>query len=208
VLDQAAWLDGAVTAGFQAALAKHNQQLGHASPEGLEVGRRIVDALKANLLFLSAALPRTILPPLFNRYGAGHGFQDHIDNAVRVHPLSGQPLRSDLSITVFLSEPEEYDGGELVVEDRYGLQQVKLEAGDAILYPASSLHRVTPVTRGARVASFFWVQSLVRSDEQRTLLFDMDLAIQRLAGQVGQTDPSIVAMTGAYHNLLRMWAEA
>lgn len=206
-IDAGDWIDGNKTSGFQAAMAKNNLQLDHASPEGLEAGRLITDALATNLLFLSAALPQAILPPLFNRYGPGHVFHDHVDNSVRRHPLTGANIRTDLSATLFLAEPETYDGGELVVEDHYGVHQVKLAAGDMVLYPASSLHRVMPITRGERVASFFWIQSLVRRDDQRTLLFDMDLAIQRLAGTAGQGDPSIVSMTGVYHNLLRMWGE-
>jgi PKHD-type hydroxylase len=207
LIDAGTWIDGNKTSGFQAALAKSNLQLDHASPEGLDAGRRITAALQSNLLFLSAALPQTILPPLFNRYGPGNLFRDHVDNAVRRDPVTGANVRTDLSATLFLAEPDTYDGGELIVEDNYGAHQVKLAAGDMVLYPASSLHRVTPITRGERVASFFWIQSLVRRDDQRTLLFDMDLAIQRLAGTVGQDDPSIVSMTGAYHNLLRMWGE-
>jgi PKHD-type hydroxylase len=207
IIDAAAWVDGNVTSGFQAALAKSNLQLPHASPACVEAGRMIVAALEANLLFVAAALPQVILPPLFNRYGPGQAFKDHVDNAVRIHPHTAAHIRTDLSATLFLAEPDTYDGGELVVEDRYGVHQVKLGAGDLLLYPASSLHRVTPVTRGERIASFFWIQSMVRRDDERTLLFDFDLAIQRLGGMVGQDDPSIVAMTGAYHNLLRMWAE-
>ena len=207
VLDAADWIDGNATSGFQAAMAKTNQQLPQDGAAAREVGAIIVQALQANPLFVSAALPRTILPPLFNRYGVGMGFADHVDNAVRRDPSTGQPLRTDLSITVFLSQPEDYDGGELVVEDAYGSHLVKLAAGAAILYPASSLHRVTPVTRGARTASFFWIQSLVRDDGKRALLLDMDVAIQRLAGAVGATDPSVLSLTGTYHNLLRMWAE-
>lgn len=207
IIDAAEWVDGNTTSGFQAALAKNNLQLPHASPAGVEAGRMIVSALDANLLFVAAALPQVILPPLFNRYGAGHGFKDHIDNAVRRHPHTGAHIRTDLSATLFLAEPDSYEGGELVVEDRYGLHQVKLGAGDLVLYPASSLHRVTPVTRGERIAAFFWIQSMIRRDDQRTLLFDCDLAIQRLGGMVGQDDPSVVALTGAYHNLLRMWGE-
>ena len=155
----------------------------------------------------AAALPQTILPPLFNRYGPGQLFRDHVDNSIRRDPVTGANIRTDLSATLFLAEPETYDGGELIVEDRYGVHSVKLGAGDMVLYPASSLHRVTPITRGERVASFFWIQSLVRRDDQRTLLFDLDMAIQRLAATVGQDDASIVSMTGVYHNLLRMWAE-
>jgi PKHD-type hydroxylase len=207
VIDAGQWIDGNRTSGFQAALAKANLQLDHASPEGLEAGRRITEALGRNLLFLAAALPQTILPPLFNRYGPGQLFRDHVDNSIRRDPVTGANIRTDLSATLFLAEPETYDGGELIVEDRYGVHSVKLGAGDMVLYPASSLHRVTPITRGERVASFFWIQSLVRRDDQRTLLFDLDMAIQRLAATVGQDDASIVSMTGVYHNLLRMWAE-
>ncbi|HWU15621.1 MAG TPA: Fe2+-dependent dioxygenase [Caulobacter sp.] len=207
VLDAAEWIDGNATSGFQAAMAKTNQQLPQDGAAARELGAIIVQALQANPLFVSAALPRTILPPLFNRYGVGMGFGDHVDNAIRRDPSTGQPLRTDLSITVFLSEPDDYDGGDLVVEDAYGSHLVKLAAGAAILYPASSLHHVTPVTRGARTASFFWIQSLVRDDARRALLLDMDVAIQRLSGAVGAADPSVLSLTGTYHNLLRMWAE-
>jgi PKHD-type hydroxylase len=207
VLDAADWIDGNATSGFQAAMAKNNQQLPQDGAAAREVGTLIVQALQANPLFVSAALPRTILPPLFNRYGVGMGFADHVDNSIRRDPSTGQPLRTDLSITVFLSDPEDYDGGELVVEDSYGSHLVKLAAGAAILYPASSLHHVTQVTRGVRTASFFWIQSLVRDDAKRALLLDMDVSIQRLSGSVGPTDPSVLSLTGTYHNLLRMWAE-
>jgi PKHD-type hydroxylase len=207
VLDAAEWVDGNATSGFQAAMAKNNLQLPQDGAAAREVGAIVVQALQANPLFVSAALPRTILPPLFNRYGVGMGFADHVDNAIRRDPATGQPLRTDLSVTVFLSEPDDYDGGELVVEDAYGSHLVKLAAGAAILYPASSLHHVTEVTRGARTASFFWIQSLVRDDARRALLLDMDVAIQRLSGAVGTTDPSVLSLTGTYHNLLRMWAE-
>ncbi len=207
VLDAAAWVDGNATSGFQAAMAKNNQQLPQDGEAAREVGAIIVQALQANPLFVSAALPRTILSPLFNRYGVGMGFGDHIDNAVRRDPATGALLRTDLSITVFLSPPEDYDGGELVVEDAYGSHGVKLAAGSAILYPASSLHHVTEVTRGVRTASFFWIQSLVRDDAKRALLLDMDVAIQRLAGAAGAADASILSLTGTYHNLLRMWSD-
>nr|B0T179.1 RecName: Full=PKHD-type hydroxylase Caul_0045 [Caulobacter sp. K31] len=207
VLDAAPWVDGNVTSGFQAAMAKNNQQLPQDGAAAREIGAIIVQALNANPLFVSAALPRTILSPLFNRYGVGMGFGDHVDNSVRRDPVTGQTLRTDLSITVFLSDPDDYDGGELVVEDAYGSHLVKLAAGAAILYPASSLHHVTEVTRGVRTASFFWIQSLVRDDAKRGLLLDMDVAIQRLSGAVGTTDPSVLSLTGTYHNLLRMWAE-
>jgi PKHD-type hydroxylase len=206
VLADADWVDGKVTAGFQSALAKRNQQLPEDSREAKELGATVTAALGSSLLFLSAALPARIFPPLFNRYEGGEAFGDHVDNAIR-QTREGVRIRTDLSATLFLSEPEDYDGGELVVEDTYGLHSVKLAAGDMVLYPASSLHRVEPVTRGARVASFFWVQSLVRDDARRTLLFDMDLAIQRLGQAVGQEDASVVSLTGTYHNLLRMWAE-
>ena len=207
ILDAAPWVDGNMTSGFQAALAKHNQQLPQDGEAARAVGAVIVKALEGNPLFVSAALPQTILSPMFNRYGEGMGFGDHIDNAVRRDPVTGQRLRTDLSATLFLCEPEDYDGGELVVDDLYGSHAVKLSAGDLILYPASSLHHVTEITRGLRTASFFWIQSLVRDDAKRALLLDMDVAIQRLSGAVGTTDPSVLSLTGTYHNLLRMWAE-
>ncbi|MGR4862801.1 Fe2+-dependent dioxygenase [Caulobacter sp. LARHSG274] len=207
VLDAADWIDGNATSGFQAAMAKHNQQLPQDAAAAREVGALIVQALQANPLFVSAALPRAILPPLFNRYGEGMGFGDHVDNAIRRDPSTGLPLRTDLSATLFLTDPDAYDGGELVVEDAFGSHIVKLPAGGLILYPASSLHRVTPVTRGVRTASFFWIQSLVRDDARRGLLLDMDVAIQRLSTAVGSVDPSVLSLTGTYHNLLRMWAE-
>ena len=207
ILDAADWVDGNVTSGFQAAMAKNNQQLPQDGAAAREVGAIISRALQANPLFVSAALPRTILPPLFNRYGVGMGFGDHVDNAIRRDPSTGLPLRTDLSATLFLTDPDDYDGGELVVEDAFGSHIVKLSAGGLILYPASSLHHVTPVTRGVRTASFFWIQSLVRDDAKRGLLLDMDVAIQRLSGGVGATDPSVLSLTGTYHNLLRMWAE-
>lgn len=206
-IDAADWGDGNATSGFQAALAKRNEQLPVTGDAARETGAAIVNALNRNPLFVSAALPQSILPPMFNRYGAGHGFDNHVDNAIRQNPATGRPIRTDLSATLFLSEPEDYDGGELTIEDAYGAHSVKLPAGDMILYPATSLHNVTPITRGARVAAFFWIQSLIRSDAQRTLLFDMDVAIQRLGQQVGAGDPSLVSLTGTYHNLLRLWAE-
>jgi PKHD-type hydroxylase len=207
VLDAAEWVDGNVTSGFQAAMAKNNLQLPQDGAAAREVGAIIVQALQANPLFVSAALPRTSLRPLFNRYGAGMGFGDHVDNAIRRDPSTGLPLRTDLSATLFLSDPDDYDGGELVIEDTFGSHIVKLPAGGLILYPASSLHHVTTITRGARIASFFWIQSLVRDDAKRGLLLDMDVAIQRLSGAVGAVDPSVLSLTGTYHNLLRMWAE-
>lgn len=207
LIDAADWTDGNVTSGFQAALAKQNRQLPEGSPAAREAGATILAALERSPLFIAAALPARIYPPLFNRYGVGDGFGDHIDNAIRRNRLDGTQLRTDLSATLFLTEAEDYDGGELTVDDTYGVHQVKLGAGDLILYPASSLHRVEAITRGARISSFFWIQSLVRDDARRALLFDMDLAIQRAGATLGQGDPSIVSLTGAYHNLLRMWAE-
>ena len=170
-------------------------------------GEIVLDALGRNTLFVAAALPAKVWPPLFNRYRGGERFDTHVDNAVRVKRGGVERLRSDLSATLFLSPPESYEGGELTVEDTYGAHAVKLAAGDLILYPASSLHHVTPVTSGERVASFFWIQSMVRDDAQRRLLFDIDLAVQRLASEVGQGHASVVALTGSYHNLLRMWAD-
>ncbi|WP_421739801.1 Fe2+-dependent dioxygenase [Caulobacter sp.] len=207
IMDAAPWADGNITSGFQAAMAKNNQQLPQDGEAAKAVGAIILAALEVNPLFVSAALPRTILSPMFNRYGQGMGFGDHIDNSIRRDPVTGQRLRTDLSATLFLCEPEDYDGGELVVDDLYGSHSVKLGAGDLILYPASSLHHVTAVTRGTRTASFFWIQSLVREDAKRSLLLDMDVAIQRLSRTVGVDDPSILGLTGTYHNLLRQWAE-
>jgi PKHD-type hydroxylase len=206
LIDAADWTDGNATSGFQSALAKQNRQLPEGSDAAREAGAAILAALERHPLFLSAALPARIFPPLFNRYGVGDGFGDHIDNSIR-RDREGRQLRTDLSATLFLTEPDDYDGGELTVDDTYGVHQVKLAAGDMILYPASSLHRVEAITRGARVSSFFWIQSLVRDDARRALLFDMDLAIQRAGAGLGQGDAAVVSLTGAYHNLLRMWAE-
>ena len=205
-LDQADWVDGRVTAGHQSARAKDNMQLPEDHPASRELGELILTALQNNPLFMAAALPLKVFPPLFNRYQGGQSFGTHVDNAVR--QVSGTPhrVRTDLSATLFLAAPEEYDGGELSVEDTYGLHNVKLPAGHLILYPASSLHHVRPVTRGARVASFFWIQSMVRDDGQRTILFDLDMAIQRISGEVSD-HPSVIQLTGVYHNLLRRWAD-
>lgn len=207
ILDAGPWVDGNLTSGFQAARAKTNEQLPQDCEAALRVGEAIVQALEANPLFVSAALPQFILPPMFNRYGEGMGFRDHVDNAIRRDPVSGRRLRTDLSATLFLEEPENYDGGELVVNDLYGDHVVKLSAGDMILYPSSSLHHVTAVTRGRRTASFFWIQSLVRDDAKRTMLLEMDVAIQRLARKVEADDEGVLSLTGVYHNLLRQWAE-
>lgn len=205
-LDSADWIDGRVTAGHQSARAKENLQLPEESPLAHKLGDSIVTALERNLLFMSAALPLRIFPPLFNRYSSGHSFGLHVDNAVRQVRGTAHRIRTDLSATLFLSSPQEYDGGELIVEDTYGPQTIKLPAGHMVLYPASSLHKVQPITRGSRVASFFWIQSMVRGDSDRALLFDMDLAIQRLNRDTPD-HPSVVQLTGVYHNLLRRWAE-
>jgi len=204
-LDRARWVDGNVTSGHQSARAKHNEQVAETDPVARELGEEILVALAASPLFMSAALPKQVFPPLFNRYAAGMDFRNHVDNAIRAHGPTGVRIRTDLSATLFLAAPSEYDGGELLIEDTYGVQRVKLDAGSLVLYPATSLHRVEPITRGARVASFFWIQSLVREDAQRSLLFDLDMSIVRLT-RAHPEDPSLVALTGVYHNLLRMWA--
>ena len=205
-VDSAEWFDGSVTAGHQSRLAKNNLQLAESDPVAVEIGDLIIKELEQNALFVSAALPRKIFPPLFNRYSGGQSFGTHVDNAIRQVAGTEHHVRTDLSATLFLSEPEEYDGGELVIEDNYGVQKVKLRAGSMILYPASSLHHVMPVTRGTRVASFFWIQSMVRDDGERTLLFDLDTAIQRVSVDAS-ANPAAVQLTGVYHNLLRRWAE-
>ena len=206
LLDEAEWVDGRVTAGHQSTHAKDNMQLPEGSPVARELGSMILSALEQNALFISAALPARVFPPLFNRYQGGQAFGTHVDNAIR--QVTGTPhrMRTDLSATLFLTGPDEYDGGELVVEDTYGTHNVKLPAGHLILYPATSLHQVRPVTRGARLASFFWVQSMVRDDGERTLLFDLDVGIQQLNGG-GSGRPAAVQLTGVYHNLLRRWAD-
>lgn len=210
ILDAADWIDGKVTAGYQSSKTKDNMQLPEGSPAARELGDMILAALSKNPLFLAAALPLRIFPPLFNRYAGGQSFGTHVDNAIRQIPGTPLRIRTDLSATLFFAGPEEYDGGELCVEDTYGVKKVKLPPGHMVLYPATSLHHVTPVTRGARICSFFWLQSMIRDDGQRSLLFDLDLAIQRigrdLAGNsVGET--TSVQLTGVYHNLLRQWAE-
>ena len=206
-LDAAQWVDGRATAGHQSARAKNNVQLAEQDPLAQQLGGVILDALDRNPLFVSAALPLKVFPPLFNRYAGGQDFGVHVDNAIR--PVRGTPhrVRTDLSATLFLAGPDEYDGGELSIESTYGLQRVKLPAGHMVLYPASSLHRVEAVTRGARLASFFWIQSMVRDDAERALLFDLDQAIQRLSLDTPD-HPGVIALTGVYHNLLRRWADA
>jgi PKHD-type hydroxylase len=207
IVDGGEWVDGNVTSGPQSALAKRNAQLPEDSPAAREAGRLVLDALGRSSLFIAAALPLKIFPPLFNRYQGGEAFGTHIDNAIRIHRSSEFRVRSDLSATLFLEAPERYDGGELVVEDNLGVQSVKLPAGHLLLYPASSLHRVEPVTRGTRVAAFFWVQSMVRDDSARTILFDLDRSVQALAAERGQGDGEVIRLTGLYHNLLRRWAD-
>lgn len=208
MLDAADWADGRITAGYQSAKAKDNAQLPEDSPAARDVGALVLDALSRNSTFFSAALPKRIYPPLFNRYGGGQSFGYHVDNAIRYDRSRGgvDPVRTDLSATLFLSAPDEYEGGELIIEDTFGMQSVKLPVGHMVLYPGTSLHKVTPVTRGTRVASFFWMQSMVRDDGQRRLMFDLDIAIRRVTADVPD-HPALVQLTGVYHNLLRQWAE-
>jgi len=205
LLDSTDWVDGRVTAGHQSLRVKDNAQLPETHPVARELGEMIVGALQRNPLFISAALPLRVFPPLFNRYQGGQSFGNHVDNAIRQSAAGGMRIRTDLSCTLFLVDPEEYEGGELQVEDTYGVHSVKLPAGHMVLYPSSSLHNVTPVTRGARIASFFWLQSMIRDDGERTLLFDLDTAIQRLTVDLPD-HPSAVQLTSVYHNLLRRWA--
>lgn len=207
LMARAAWVDGRATAGHQSAQVKNNEQLPEGGAEARAIGAMIVGAIERSPLFISAVLPSQVFPPLFNRYGPGMHFGAHVDNAIRAVSGTGARIRTDVSCTLFLAEPDEYDGGELVVEDTYGTQRVKLPAGHAVVYPATSLHRVEPVTRGARVASFFWVQSMVRDDGRRALLFDLDMAIQRVRGDLPPGHPGPVRLTATYHNLLRQWAE-
>lgn len=210
-LDAADWVDGKVTAGHQSVQVKNNMQLPEGHPVAVEVGNRILQAVENNPLFVSAALPAKIFPPLFNRYAGGQSFGNHVDGSVRRVRATGEYVRTDLSCTLFFSDPDEYDGGELIIDDTYGEHSVKLPAGSLVLYPSTSLHRVLPVTRGARVSSFFWLQSMVRQDIHRSLLLDLDTAIQRLnvsaAAQDEQVKASTVQLTGIYHNLLRQWVE-
>ncbi len=208
LIDAAEWVDGNVTSGPQAALAKRNRQLPEDSAAAREAGGLVLDALGRSPLFVAAALPLKVFPPLFNRYAGGQDFGLHVDNAIRMKRGTDFRIRSDLSATLFLEDPAAYDGGELVIEDQFGPQVVKLPAGHLVLYPASSLHRVTPVTRGERTASFFWLQSMVRDDGERRTLFELDRAVQTVAADRGQGDAAVVQLTGIYHNLLRRWADA
>jgi PKHD-type hydroxylase len=206
VMEKAAWIDGRVTAGHQSAQVKNNLQLREGSPEARELGNMVIEALSRSNLFMSAVLPKQVFPPLFNRYDAGMTFGSHVDNSIRGIPGTGMRIRTDVSTTLFISSPEDYDGGELVVEDTYGTHAVKLPAGEMIVYPATSLHHVTPITRGSRIASFFWTQSMIRDESKRSLLFDMDMAIIKL-GRDHPEHASVVELTSVYHNLLRQWAE-
>lgn len=207
LLAQASWVDGRTTAGTQAAQVKNNQQLQPGSEQLRELQALVLQALDKHPLFFSATLPKRVLPPLFNRYsGATNAYGSHVDQAVRYLPGGVQRVRTDTSCTLFLSEPAEYDGGELVIEHSYGEQRVKLAAGDLLVYPGTSVHRVEPVTRGTRLASFFWIESMVRADEQRRLLYEMDMSLMELRGELGETQ-ELVQLTGTYHNLLRMWAD-
>jgi len=211
ILDQAEWVDGKVTAGHQSAKAKDNMQIPEGHPAAQQLGEMILAALSRNPLFLSAALPLRVFPPLFNRYSGGQSFGTHVDNAIRQIPGTPVRIRTDLSATLFFTDPKDYDGGELCVESTYGVNTVKLPAGSMILYPSTSLHHVTPVSRGTRVCSFFWIQSMIRDDGHRSLLFDLDLAIQRLSRDLPDNAVAAqtsVQLTGVYHNLLRQWAEA
>ncbi len=205
-IENAEWIDGKVTAGHQSARTKNNLQLAENHPLAIEMGELILSALERNSLFMSAALPLKVFPPLFNRYEGGQSFGNHVDNAIRQIPNTPHRVRTDLSATLFLTNPEDYEGGELVIEDTYGVHSIKLKAGSLILYPATSLHNVRPVTKGARISSFFWIQSMVRDDGQRTILFDLDSSIQRISLDAPE-HPSVTQLTAVYHNLLRRWAE-
>ncbi|QNI37404.1 Fe2+-dependent dioxygenase [Edaphobacter albus] len=205
-LDATNWVDGKVTAGYQAQRVKENEQLPETSPLAQELGDLVLKGLARSPMFMSAALPLRVFPPMFNRYRGGGKFGTHVDTAIRQQVTTGQRIRTDISATLFLTPPEDYDGGELVVEDTYGTHSVKLPIGHMVLYPATSLHRVEPVTRGARVSSFFWIQSMIRTDADRAMLFELDQTIQRLAVELPGS-PLGVNLTGVYHNLLRRWAE-
>ena len=205
-IENAEWIDGKITAGHQSARTKNNLQLPENHPLSLEMGEAILASLERNSLFMSAALPLKVFPPLFNRYEGGHSFGNHVDNAIRQIPGTPHRVRTDLSATLFLTNPEDYEGGELVIEDVYGVHTVKLSAGHLILYPATSLHNVRAVTKGTRISSFFWIQSMIRDDGQRTILFDLDSSIQRISTDAPE-HPSVTQLTAVYHNLLRRWAD-
>ena len=209
ILARATWGDGRATAGVQSAHMKNNEQLPQDGAPTKALQHIVLGGLNRHAVFFSAALPKRVFPPLFNRYGgATNSFGNHVDNAVRFIPGTlGERVRTDVSCTLFLSEPDEYDGGELTFEDTFGAQRIKLAAGDMVLYPGTSVHRVEPVTRGCRLASFFWLESMVRSDEQRRLLFDMDSHLMKLRESAGEADAAVIGLTGTYHNLLRMWVD-
>lgn len=207
IMEAEGWEDGRSTAGAQSAEVKQNEQLAPDSPVARELGNRVIRALTANLLFISAAVPLRIFPPLFNRYRSGQYFGEHVDNCIRGDALTGLRIRTDLSATLFLSEPDEYDGGELSIDEYQGAQRVKLPAGHLVLYPSTSLHGVTPVTRGARISSFFWLQSVIKDAHARRMTFDFDHAIQALVARLGRNDPEVRQLTNIYHNLIRHWAE-
>jgi PKHD-type hydroxylase len=207
IMDAEAWEDGRSTAGMQSAEVKQNEQLPPDGRVSRELGERVISALTANPLFISAAIPKSIFPPLFNRYVPGKYFGEHVDNCIRGDHLTGMRIRTDLSVTLFLSEPDEYDGGELLIDDYYGAHRIKLPAGHLVLYPATSLHMVTPVTRGARVGSFFWIQSMIKDPQARRLIFDLDIALQALVERLGRNDAEVRSLTNVYHNLTRYWAD-
>lgn len=207
ILEASPWVDGKTTAGQQAAVAKNNLQIPEGSPAAMQAGDIILRALGRHPIFHSAALPLRVLPPMFNRYDVGMKFDAHVDGAIRAIPGANMRMRADVSSTLFLTPPEEYDGGELVISDTYGEQRVKLPAGHIVVYPSTSLHSVTPITRGSRWSSFFWTQSMVRDDGQRAMLYDLDVAIREIRGQLADDNQSVVALTSHYHNLLRRWAE-
>jgi PKHD-type hydroxylase len=207
LMDAEQWEDGRSTAGAQSAEVKQNEQLPPDGATARKLGERVIRALTANPLFISAAVPLRIFPPLFNRYRPGQFFGEHVDNCVRGDALTGLRIRTDLSVTLFLSEPEEYDGGELIVDEYQGGQPIKLPAGHLALYPSTSLHLVTPVTRGVRTSSFFWLQSMIKDAHARRMTFDLDLSIQQLVGRLGRNDQEVRRLTNIYHNLIRYWAE-
>ena len=207
IMDAEQWEDGRSTAGAQSAEVKQNEQLPPDSPIARKLGERVISALTRNLVFVAAAVPLRIFPPLFNRYTSGQFFGEHVDNCIRGDYMTGQRIRTDLSGTLFLSQPDEYDGGELIIKDYNGSQPIKLPAGHLALYPSTSLHSVTPVTRGARIASFFWVQSMIKDTHARNMTFELDNALQVLVGRLGRNDPEVRKMTNVYHNLIRYWAE-
>ena len=207
VMDAAEWIDGRGTAGSQSATVKRNMQLPEGTAAAEQLGSIVLEALSRSALFISAAIPMKIFPPLFNRYGIGQHFGTHVDGAIRAVPGTPVRIRTDLSVTLFLTEPEDYDGGELTVEDKYAVHEVKLPAGDIVLYSSTGLHHVKPVTRGTRLASFFWLQSMIRDDGARSLLFDLDQTIQELSAERGVEDTACVRLTGIYHNLIRYWAD-